>query len=134
MSQENVEVVLASTDAYNAGDIDGMLKFYAVDIEAIPDSSAFLEVEQLHGLEAFRDWAIDIGSAWDKVRWEIKEARAVGADRVLVRGDWGGTGQGSGLDIASSFSGVFTVREGQIKRVEYFQDHADALKAVGLAE
>ena len=133
MSQENMELVLASNDAYNAGDIDGMLKFYSVDIEAVPDSSVFPEAEQLHGLEAFRDWAIDIGSAWDKVRWDIKEALAVGADRVLIRGDWGGTGQGSGLDITSSFSAVFTVRERQIKKVAYFQDHAAALKAVGLA-
>src|SRR2546421_12931501 len=112
MSQANVELVLASNDAYNAGDIDTMLKFYAIDIEAIPDSSAFLEVEQLHGLDAFRVWLDEIGKAWDSVRWEVQEARAVGADRVLLRGDWGGIGHGSGLKIASSFSGVSTVRDG----------------------
>ena len=133
MSQDNVEIVLAANDAYNAGDFDTMLKFYAVDIEAIPDSSAFLEVEQLHGVEAFRDWVSEIGKAWDSVRWEIREARAVGTDRVLVRGDWGGKGHGSGLEIASNFSGIFTVRDRQIKRLEFFQDHAKALEAVELA-
>jgi ketosteroid isomerase-like protein len=129
-----VEVVLASLDAYNAGEIDRMLQFYATDLEAIPDKSAFLEVEQLHGREALGDWVAEIGKAWDSVRWEIREARAVERDRVLVRGDWGGKGHGSGLEIASNFSAIFTVRDGQIAKVEYFQDHAEALKAVGLEE
>jgi len=133
MSQKNVELFLASNDAYNAGEIDRMLQFYATDVEAIPDRSAFLEVEQLHGREAFADWVAEIGKAWDSVRWEIREARAVGRDRVLVRGDWGGKGHGSGLEIASNFSGIFTVAAGQITKVEYFQDHARALAAAGLS-
>ena len=134
MSQENVELVNAANEAYNAGDIDRALTFYTADIEAVPDRSAFPEAEPLHGSDAFRAWIAEIGTAWDDVRWEIREARAIGSDRVLVRGDWGGTGHGSRLDIASGFSGVFTVRDGQIARVEYFQDHGAALKAVGLAE
>jgi ketosteroid isomerase-like protein len=134
MSQENVEVFLMANDAYNAGDIDTMLNFYAADIEAIPDSSVFPEAEQLHGLGAFRAWLHEIAKAWDSVRWEIKEARAAGPDRVLVRGDWGGTGHGSGVSIASNFSGVFTVRDGRITRVEFFRDHDEALAAAGLEE
>ncbi len=38
MSQENVDVVQAAIDAYNAGDIDTMLRSYAVDSEIIPGS------------------------------------------------------------------------------------------------
>ena len=131
MSKENVELVLASNDAYNAGEIDRMLQFYAVDIEAIPDRSVFLEVEPLRGRAALRDWVEEIGKAWDSVRWEIREARAVGRDRVLVRGDWGGRGHGSGMEIASNFSGIFTVGDRQIKRVVYFADHAQALAYLG---
>jgi hypothetical protein len=63
MSQENINLVLASNDAYNAGDIDTMLRFYAIDIEAIPDTSVFLEVAEIHGLDAFRAWLDDIGKA-----------------------------------------------------------------------
>ena len=133
MSQANVEVVQAAIDAYNAGDIDTMLRLYAVDSEVIPDSE-MLESERLLGRESLRHWINELGGAWSRVRWEIEEVRAVGADRVLVRGAWGGTGQGSGLDIASNFSGIFTVRHGDITKVEYFQDHAQAVKAVGLEE
>ena len=35
-------MALASMDDYDAGDVDAMLKFYAVDIEAIPDRSVSL--------------------------------------------------------------------------------------------
>jgi len=87
-----LDTVLASIHAYNAGEIDRMLRFYAVDCEVIPDSG-FVEIEPLHGRQSIRDWVIAIGSAWgDSVRYEIADARAIGADRVLVRGDWGGTG------------------------------------------
>jgi ketosteroid isomerase-like protein len=133
-SEENVELVLAANDAYNAGEIDAMLRLYATDVEAIPDRSAFIEVEQLHGRQAFAEWVAEIGKAWDEVRWEIREAQAVGGDQVLVRGDWGGKGHGSGLEIASNFSAIFTVANGQITKVEYFADHGRALAAAGLAE
>ncbi len=126
-----MEVVQAAIDAYNAGDIDTMLRLYAVDSQVIPDGG-MPESERLHGRESIRDWINELGGAWSRVRWETEEVRAVGAERVLVRGAWGGTGQGSGLDIASNFSGIFTVRYGDITKVEYFQDHAQALKAAGV--
>jgi ketosteroid isomerase-like protein len=131
VSETNVEVVQAAIDAYNAGDIDTMLRLYAVDSQVIPDGG-MPESERLHGRESIRDWINELGGAWSRVRWETEEVRAVGAERVLVRGAWGGTGQGSGLDIASNFSGIFTVRYGDITKVEYFQDHAQALKAAGV--
>ena len=34
MSDENVELVLAAVDAYNAGDMDALLELWAPDIEA----------------------------------------------------------------------------------------------------
>ena len=55
-------------------------------------------------------------------------------DRVVARADWGGRGQASGIDLRSSLTGIYTVREGQITKVEFFFDHAQALEAVGLSE
>ena len=56
----------------------------------------------------------------------------LGAGRVLHRGDWGGKGAASGVETYSSITGVFTVREGQISRVEFYFNHERALKAAGL--
>ena len=48
--------------------------------------------------------------------------------------DRGGVGATSGIETTSSITGIFTIRDGLISRVEYFFDHDEALKAVGLEE
>jgi len=52
--------------------------------------------------------------------------------RVLVRADWGATGSASGVEIHTDLTGVYTIRDGQTSRVEWFFDHDEALKAVEL--
>ena|SRR6266550_516700 len=133
MSQENVEMVRASTDAYIAGDIDAMMEFYALSVEAFPDAS-FLESEPLYGHEQFRRWVEGIRAPWVIARWVVHETRAIGPDRVLERGDFGGVGIGSSIETLASYTLIYTIRDGQISRVDYFSDHAEALKAVGLEE
>jgi ketosteroid isomerase-like protein len=131
MSQENVEIVQAATAAYIAGDIDAMMEFYALSVEAFPDTS-FVEPEPLHGREQFRRWVEGIRTPWVIARWVVHETRAIGPDRVLERGDFGGVGMGSSIETLASYTLINTIRDGEIARVEYFSDHADALKAVGL--
>ena len=68
------------------------------------------------------------------LRYELSEVFAVGADRVLARGEWGGQGEASGIETYSSLTTVWTVRHGKISRTEFFFDHDEALEAVGLRE
>ena len=84
MSQENVEIVQAWSDAYVAGDIDAMMDLCSPDVEAFPDKS-FLEADPLYGREKFRRWIEEIRTPWVIARWVVHEARAVGPDRVLER-------------------------------------------------
>jgi ketosteroid isomerase-like protein len=131
MSQENVDVVLASFDAYNAGDLDALLGLYAPDCEVLPDVAVFPEAAPLHGHGEFRAWVEEIGKAWVNPCYLTTEVLDLGGDRVLRRGDWGGVGATSGIEMYSSITGVFMVRAGQIHRAEYFFDHDKALKAAG---
>jgi hypothetical protein len=55
-------------------------------------------------------------------------------DRVVVRGDWGGRGLVSGLETHTSLSSIWTVRNREIVKIEYFFDHTEALAAAGLSE
>jgi len=134
VSQENVKLIVAANHAYNAGDLDTVLEFYAPDIEAFPDASVFPEAGPLHGHDEFRAWIEEIDSAWIGVRWDTTEVVALGSNRVLHRGDWGGEGAASGIVTRSSITGLFTVRDGRISRVEYFFDHDKALRAAELEE
>jgi ketosteroid isomerase-like protein len=129
-----VELVIHATDAYNAGDMDATMSFYTPDLEALPDASVFPDAGPVHGRREFMSWLQDIDTAWVEAKWVASEVFALDDGRVVYRGDWGGEGLASGIEIASSITGVFTIRDGQISRVEYFFDHGKALKAVGLEE
>src|SRR5262245_14558461 len=131
ISEQNVEIAQAVADAYNAGDIDAFMEFYAPSVEAYPDVS-FLEARPLHGRDEFRRWVEGIRAPWTVARWVVHERRAVGPDRVLERGDFGGVGMGSGIETLASYTLVYTIRGSEIVRVDYFSDHDEALKAVGL--
>jgi len=133
MSQENVEIAQASSNAYNAGDLDAFMECYAPDVEAYPDAG-FPEARPLAGREEFMSWLQGIDAAWVDAKWVASEVFALDDGRVVFRGDWGGEGLASGIETASSITGIFTIRDGQISRVEWFFDHEEALKAVGLAE
>ena len=132
MSQENVELVRSAVEAYNAGP-EAYLAFMAEDIEVRPDASVFPEAKPFRGRDEFRRFLAEIDEGWeggDKLG-VIREVFAVG-DRVVTRTDWGGRGRASGIDLRSSLSAVFDIRDGQIIRIEFYFDHAKALEAAGL--
>jgi ketosteroid isomerase-like protein len=134
MSEENVELVRSVAEAYISGDREAYLDFMAEDVEIRPDVSRFPEAKPFRGCEEFRRFLADVDQGWEGgARAEIREVFPVG-DRVVVRADWGGTGRASGIDLRSSLSSIYTVRDGQISKIEYFFDHAKALEAAGLRE
>jgi ketosteroid isomerase-like protein len=134
VSEQNVDLILAAFDAYNAGDLDALMEFWAPDIEAIPDASVFVDAGVLYGREQYRAWVEGTDNPWTEVHRETTEVLVVGACKVLYRGDWVGEGAVSGLVMRTSITDLITVRGGLISRVEYFFDHDKALKAAGLVE
>ena len=131
MSEENVEVVRALFDAYNAGDMDA--------VSALHDSKViwaafegFPEADTLVGREAcMRQWK-RLREPFDVDTVEPITDFIAAGDRVVVRIAWRATGQGP--EMSMEFTWVYTIRKGKIFIIEYFWDHAEALKAVGLAE
>jgi ketosteroid isomerase-like protein len=55
-------------------------------------------------------------------------------DRVLVCFRWHARGTQSGVEGEQSVSEICTFRDSRVVFIEYFLDHEQALKAVGLAE
>jgi ketosteroid isomerase-like protein len=134
MSQENVEIVRRTTDAYNAGDREASFDFIAKDVEIYPDAR-FAEGKPFRGREEFKRFLADLDQGWEGGgTGVIKEVFPVGDDRVVARGEWGGKGRASGIDLRSSLTAIYTIEDGKIIKIEYFFDHADALEAAGLRE
>ena len=131
MSQENVEIVRSSFQAYNAGDMEAWGAL--LDREVVWAAfERWPEAETLVGRKACqRQWQrMRAPSDVDTV--EPVTDLIAGGDRVVVRAAWHAIGRGP--EVNMQVITVYTVREGKIIRMENFWAHVDALKAVGLEE
>ena len=131
MSQENVEIVRASFEAWNAGDIDALRETYHPDVimrspEGWPESGPAV------GREAVMRQFEQLRETWDADASEPISDFIDAADRIVVRAIWRGVGHGP--EATMEWTIVFTVREEKIFGVEFFWDHAEALEAVGLSQ
>jgi ketosteroid isomerase-like protein len=129
MSQENVEIVRRSFEAWNAGDMGPVGESYDPHVvvrwaEGWPEG-----LEPIMGREALmRQWEQQ-RETFDGDTLELIEIVDLG-DRVVVRFIWHAVGSGPHLSIEAT--SVSTVRGGKTILLEYFWDHEDALKAVGV--
>jgi ketosteroid isomerase-like protein len=131
MSQENVEIVRAFFEAWNAGDMDALREMYDPDIivrmpEDWPEPGPFVGPDAV-----MRQWQQQ-RETWDADTLEWISAFSDAGDRVVVRFIWHGVGQGPELNL--EVTGVYTVRKGRIFGLVFLWDHAEALEALGLRE
>ena len=131
MSRENVEIVRAVFDAWNAGDMDRLRDRYDPNVvmQTVPD---WPEPGPYVGREAVMRFFRQLRETWDFDAIEPSTDFIEVADHVLVRHTWRGLGRGPDANIATTI--IVTLRRGKVIYHEYFWDHAEALKAVGLSE
>jgi uncharacterized protein len=131
VSQENVEIVRRGLDAWNAGDMDQVRDFYDPNIvmQTVPD---WPEPGPYVGREAVIGFFMAARGSLDSDAVEPTADFIAVADHVLVRHTWRGLGHGPELNLATTL--IFTLRRGKVIHLEYFWDHDEALKAVGLED
>ena len=130
MSQENVEIVRASYEAWNSGDTDALRELYHPDaVMRMPEG--WPEPGPYFGRDAVMRQFGQMRETWDADAVEAISFIHAG-DRVLVRMVWRGVGHGPEANM--EMTAVFTVRKSKIRDLEFFWDHAEALEAVGLSE
>ena len=131
MSQENVEIVKAGFEAWNAGDMDAFRDLYDPDIimrppKGMPEPGPFV------GREAVMRQFEQLGETFDSHSLGPISDFIDAGDRVVVRLAYHGEGHGPEMNF--EMTQVITVRNGKILYREYFWGHAEALEAVGLSE
>jgi ketosteroid isomerase-like protein len=131
MSEKNVEVVQASFDAWNAGDMDAYSALHDPNL-IWARLEGWPEAETIVGLEACRSQWERMRAAFDADSGEPIGDPVAAGDRVVQRFRWRGTGQGP--EMKMELTAVFTLRKGKIFIIENFWDHAEALEAIGLTE
>ena len=71
-------------------------------------------------------------STWEDVRLEIHDFTEAGSE-VVVRNTAHMRGR-EGIEVSARTALVFTVETGQVTRLRLFDEHDEALEAVGLTE
>ena len=132
MSQQTVDGVVRGYEALNRGDLDAATAGVAPDCElelppVLPD------VQTYQGREGLRRMWEAWQESFEGFRMEIEEVIDA-EDRVAVMACACGIGRDSGVEVRTpTFPLIWTVKEGQVVRVQALPTRAAALEELGLA-
>ena len=127
MSQEDLQVVKAFFDAYNARDSE------AVDEMLHPEA----EITTLSTRAGMPDhwrkgttsqYFEQLDQAWTNLRAEVQDYRDLG-ERVVALGVLRGAVMSSHIEVARDFATVFAIRNGRILVLDTYDNWADGLEA-----
>lgn len=132
MSQENIDIVRRSLDAYSRRDVE--------TLRAVTDPAVELDWSASHGFQArvYKGFDTALGfyseyfEVFDKIAFDVERITAVG-DRVVVSNVARQRGR-DGIEVTARSALVFTVRDARITRIRLYQELDEALRAVGLEE
>jgi SnoaL-like protein len=135
MSEQNMEVVRACVDSWNAAAPEHMpawvAEFWESDGDYYP-ARGFPEARPCHGREEIADFLVGMREPWD-YRIAIKDMRAIGDDRVLVQTHVQAEGGTSGAGAEGDVYQCFWLRHGRFIRLEDHLTAKGALHALGLS-
>ena len=133
MSQENVEIVRRSLQAYADGDVEEMLSYIDPEGELQSAIIGGAEGRVYRGHDGVRRWFAETQESFEDLRTELTEFRDLG-DRVVGFGRIHARGRESGLELDSATGWLFELRGGKVMRAQGFLNPAEALEAAGLGE
>jgi len=135
MSEENVGVVQAATDAFARDGVDGWLEYFTDDVDYRAAEGAIDDRGPIHGKDALRAYAEDWTEMFDDVRFEPVEVIDAGDDTVIAVMRISGRPKGTSAEaLTLSVAGVNTIRDGKIARSREYWTREEALEAAGLSE
>jgi ketosteroid isomerase-like protein len=122
------DVVVASYEALNGGDIDAAMAALAEDAEwheseVLPDTGVY------RGREEIRAFLTQFLGSWERFHQTVEEVRQE-RERVLVMIHLEATGRGSAADVDARYAHLWTVSGTQGIRVDAFYDRDEALAAL----
>jgi ketosteroid isomerase-like protein len=133
MSQANVDLLRRFFDAANRRQFREVMAMYADDVELVV-SDAWVNGGTYEGRDAvgrfFGDWyrTFDGGPHFD-----LRDVRDAG-DAVAVAAQATARGGFSGIELTTEYFYVYSVRDGQISHVQFYETWRQALEAAGLAD
>lgn len=130
MSQENVDALRRGVDAFNRGDMDGMLAMLDPELEFVT-AGLFPGIARTYrGHEGWIAFWRDFRGTWESLSVTANEFRDAG-DQVVLLMTFDALGR-NGLEVHRKFANVWTLRDGLAVRVQSYGEWGAALEAAGL--
>ena len=133
MSQENVDVIRANLVAYNARDVEAMLRLWHPEGEWFSAGAGNVEAHVYRGHPAVREYFDDIAETWDENTISDCDYSDLG-ERVLVCGQIHMLGHASGITVDQPIFLLYELRDRTIYRGHSYLDRTEAFAAAGLSE
>ena len=115
---EDLALVQAFVDAFNAGDLDRCLALTRPDF-AMATAKEWPGGGVYEGQAAVRAFLEEYIGDWGEIRYEHSGPEAVGG-RIVERSRWVGSGRTSGIETSVDFYSVWSVEEGLLARFDAF--------------
>ena len=138
---ESTDTIRQATDARNAfmrGELSNEAYAEHLDpqIELLwPDRQMYPDFPQhLQGTAEFIAHFEQLRDGWIDLVYELLELSEVPDGRVLALVRHSGRGRQSGVPIVIHFFQLHTIRDGKVRKIEYFRHRADALQAAALGD
>jgi ketosteroid isomerase-like protein len=128
MAEENVQTMRRVLDASARKDYDAVLADLDDAVE-IDDT----DIPEATGRDSYLAWIARWDEAWKSWHIEDVEIRTGDGEQVIALFTMVATGRGSGVELRRADAVVASFRGGKAVKVGYYNDQAQALKAVGLA-
>ena len=131
MSEENVEIVRRYIEEWNeAPELPAWVAgFWESDGDYYP-ARGFPEARPCHGHQEIAAFLAELRDPWDQ-RIVVKDARAIGDDRVFVRARMWAEGRTSGATLEGELYYCCWLRHGRFIRQEDHLTEKGALHALG---
>ena len=134
MSEENLDAVRQSSQAFNRGDIERALDLWDPQAVYYEQPGTPLDTgEVLRGRDEIRASVMSYLEEFADFHSEIDELVDAG-DKVVCVQRWTGTGRGSGLSVSLPEVLLLTFDKGKVIEGRVYPDRAGALEAAGLSE
>jgi ketosteroid isomerase-like protein len=129
VSDSDIELIRLGMDHFQR---TGEPLWEGVDAECEIHDHDIPERGVYRGHDGWRDWIAEYGEAWESFSLEPQEYIDAGKGRVVQVARLSARGRGSGVSLERLDGIVWTVRDGKVVRLDYYNSPAEALEAVGL--
>src|SRR5215213_1531349 len=127
MSQENVEIVRRSLDAFNRREKALWLGVCSREVEGCPPAH-WPETATVRGPEATWEFMLALNEPWEAGSYELMELIDGTDDTIAARVGRRVRGQSSGIAAEFEYWAVVSVRDRKVLRFEWFADRGEALE------